>query len=315
MSDTSSTAPFDTTPLTKSYSDITVGNVTKQMAYFDSGPAADTDRSIVFLHGNPTSSYLWRNIIPHVESLGRCVAPDLIGQGDSDKLDDVGPGSYRFVEHREWLDGLLDSLDLGDNIVFVIHDWGSALGFDWAHRQPDRVSGIVYMEAIVMPVPTWDSWPPNARGIFQGMRSEAGEEMVLDKNLFVDAILPNAIIRGLTAQEHEEYRRPFLQAGEDRRPTLTWPREIPIEGEPADVAEIVQAYADWLSASDMPKLFVDADPGAILIGDQREFCRNWPNQREVRVAGNHFIQEDSPHEIGEAIADWIVTDVDSGSTA
>jgi len=313
MSDAGSTAPFDTTPLPKSYADVTVGSVTKQMAYFDSDPAAEADRAIVLLHGNPTSSYLWRNVIPHLQPLGRCVAPDLIGQGDSDKLDDVGPGSYRFVEHRAWLDALLDSLGLGENIVFVIHDWGSALGFDWAYRHPDRVAGIVYMEAIVMPVPSWDSWPANARGIFQGMRSEAGEEMVLEKNLFVEAILPGAVLRGLTAEEHAEYRRPFAQAGEDRRPTLTWPREIPIEGEPADVVAIVQTYADWLSASDVPKLFIDADPGAILTGEQREFCRNWPNQSEIRVAGNHFIQEDSPHEIGEAISTWIASGFDSGS--
>jgi haloalkane dehalogenase len=315
MSDTSSTAPFDTTPLPKSYADVTVGSATKKMAYFDSGPAAGTDRTVVFLHGNPTSSYLWRNIIPHVQALGRCVAPDLIGQGDSDKLDDVGPGSYRFVEHRSWLDGLLDTLDLGDNIVFVIHDWGSALGFDWANRHRDRVSGIVYMEAIVMPVPSWDLWPENARGIFQGLRSEAGEDMVLDKNLFVEAILPSAVLRGLSSEEHDEYRRPFVQTGEDRRPTLTWPREIPIEGEPADVVKIVQAYADWLSQSDMPTLFIDAEPGAILTGDQREFCRSWPNQREVRVAGNHFIQEDSPHEIGEAIAAWIADDLNPGTAS
>jgi len=302
-------APFDITPLAKSFAEVTLGDgpdaVTKRMAYHDTGRIEGTDRTIVFLHGNPTSSYLWRNIIPHVAGLGRCVAPDLIGQGDSDKLDDVGPGSYRFVEHRAWLDALLDRLELGDDIVLVIHDWGSALGFDWARRNADRVSGIAYMEAIVMPVPSWDSWPPNARGIFQGFRSDAGEEMVIEKNLFVEAVLPNAVLRGLTAEEQAEYRRPFLSAGEDRRPTLTWPREIPIAGEPSDVVAIVQEYADWLSTSEVPKLFVDADPGAILIGDQREFCRNWPNQREVCVAGNHFIQEDSPHEIGEAIATWI----------
>jgi haloalkane dehalogenase len=310
-----SPAPFDTTPLPKSYAEVTVGDVTKKMAYFDSGPAAGSDRTIVFLHGNPTSSYLWRNIIPHVQSLGRCVAPELIGQGDSDKLDNSGPGSYRFVEHREWLDALLDSLDLGNNVIFTIHDWGSALGFDWANRHQDRVSGIVYMEAIVQPVASWGSWPENARGIFQGLRSDAGEDMVLDKNLFVEAILPSAILRGLTDEEHAEYRRPFTNAGEDRRPTLTWPREIPIEGEPADVVEIVQSYADWMSKTDMPKLFVNAEPGAILTGQQREFCRSWPNQREVKVAGNHFIQEDSPHEIGAAIAAWIGEFLDPSTTA
>lgn len=270
------------------------------MAYHEAG----VGNPIVFLHGNPTSSYLWRNIIPHLSKTHRCIAPDLIGQGDSDKLDDTGPGSYRFVQHREYLDGLLDQLDLGDNITFVIHDWGSALGFDWANRHRDRVAGIAYMEAIVGPV-TWEAWPEAAVGIFQSMRSEDGEAMVIEKNLFVEAILPASIMRGLSEEEHNEYRRPF-SSEKHRRPTLTWPREIPIDGTPADVHEIVQSYADWLVHSDVPKLFINADPGSILTGPQREACRSWPNQTEVTVAGSHFIQEDSPNEIGEAIAAWMV---------
>ena len=286
---------FDTTPLTKQYATVNG----KQMAYHERGEG----RSVVFLHGNPTSSYLWRNIIPHVADHARCIAPDLIGQGDSDKLDDTGPDSYRFVHHREYLDGLLDQLDLGDDIVLVIHDWGSALGFDWANRNRDRVAGIAFMEAIVMPV-TWEQWPDAARGIFQGFRSEAGEDMVIEKNLFVEAVLPGSIMRDLSAEEHDEYRRPFVEPAH-RRPTLTWPRQIPISGEPADVVEIVGAYADWLATSEMPKLFVNADPGAILIGEQREFVRSWPNLTEVTVAGSHFIQEDSPHEIGAAISEWL----------
>ncbi len=288
---------FDTTPLDKQY--VTVNG--KQMAYHERGEG----RSVVFLHGNPTSSYLWRNIVPHVADQARCVVPDLIGQGDSDKLDDTGPDSYRFVEHREYLDGLLDQLDLGDDVVLVIHDWGSALGFDWANRHRDRVAGIVFMESIVMPV-TWEQWPDAARGIFQGFRSEAGEEMVIEKNLFVEAVLPGSILRQLSDEEMNEYRRPFVEP-EHRRPTLTWPRQIPIAGEPADVVEIVAAYAEWLAGSDVPKLFVDADPGAILIGEQRDFVRSWPNLTEVTVAGNHFLQEDSPHEIGAAIAAWLPT--------
>ena len=285
-----------TAPLSKRH--LTVDG--KQMAVHEQG-AGDP---VVFLHGNPTSSYLWRNVVPHVAGSHRCIVPDLIGQGDSDKLDDSGPGSYSFVEHRRYLDGLLDQLDLGDSVTFVIHDWGSALGFDWANRHRDRVAGIAYMEAIVMPV-TWAQWPEAARGIFQSLRSDKGEDMVLQRNLFVEAILPASILRPLEDAEMAEYRRPFANAGEDRRPTLTWPREIPIDGEPAEVVEIVESYADWLAESELPKLFVNADPGTILIGEQRDFCRTWPNQTEVTVAGSHFIQEDSPDEIGQAIADWL----------
>ena len=292
-------------PLPKKTAVVTVDGTTKAMAYFDTGPVDGRTRTIVFLHGNPTSSYLWRNVIPHVWHLGRVVAPDLIGQGDSDKLDAAGPDSYTFVDHRAWLDALLDDLDLGDEVVLVVHDWGSALGFDWARRNEDRVAGIAYMEAIVQPIPSWDEWPPNARGIFQGMRSEAGEELCLEKNLFVEAILPNAIISGLTAEEMAVYRAPFAEPGEGRRPTLTWPRQIPIDGSPAETVEIVQAYADWMNTNEIPKLFIDADPGAILTGAQREFCRAWPNQETLTVPGSHFIQEDSPDLIGRAIADWL----------
>lgn len=285
-------------PLSKQYTAVNG----KTMAYHDVGAG---DEVVVFLHGNPTSSYLWRDIVPHVSGQARCIVPDLIGQGDSDKLDDSGPDSYTFVQHREYLDGLLDQLDIGDNVTLVIHDWGSALGFDWANRHRDRVAGIAYMEAIVRPV-TWDEWPEGATDIFKAMRSEAGEEMVLTKNLFVEAILPASIIRKLSDEEMAEYRRPFAEAGEDRRPTLTWPRQIPLDGEPAEVARIVQAYADWLPTSDVPKLFINAEPGTILTGPQREFCRSWPNQTEVTVAGIHFIQEDSPDEIGSAISSWLV---------
>ncbi len=223
--------------------------------------------------------------------------------GDSEPTGAEGRDAYRFVEHRRYLDGLLDALDLGDRVTLVVHDWGSALGFDWANRHRDRVAGIAYMEAIVRPV-TWDEWPEAATPIFQAFRSPAGEEMVLDKNVFVERVLPGSIVRDLGDDEMAEYRRPFAEAGERRRPTLTWPREIPIDGEPADVTQIVQSYADWLVTSDLPKLFVNADPGAILVGPQREFCRSWPNQTEVTVTGNHFLQEDSPDEIAAAIADW-----------
>jgi haloalkane dehalogenase len=271
----------------------------RSMAYVEVG----SGDPIVFLHGNPTSSYLWRNVIPHLADQGRCIAPDLIGMGDSDKLVASGPESYRFVEHRRYLDALLDALAVRRHVTLVVHDWGSALGFDWANRHRDAVHAIAYMEAIVRPV-TWADWPEMARMIFQGLRSPAGDEMILDKNVFIERILPAAVLRPLSDTEMEVYRRPFRDAGEARRPTLTWPRQIPIDGAPADVTEIVERYGAWLSGSDVPKLFVNADPGSILIGAQREFCRRWPNQQEITVRGSHFVQEDSPDEIGQAIASW-----------
>ena len=271
----------------------------KQMSYVEMG---DGD-PIVFQHGNPTSSYLWRNIMPHLTGQGRCIAIDLIGMGDSEKLEDSGPERYTFVEHREYFDAALEALGVNDNVTLVIHDWGSALGFDWANRHPEQVKGICYMEAIVQPM-EWDEWPGAARGVFEGFRSPAGEDMVLEKNIFVENVLPGSIIRDLDDAEMAVYRRPFTQAGEDRRPTLTWPRQIPLGGEPADVVAIVSDYADWMSANDLPKLFVNAEPGAILTGPMREFCRTWRNQSEVTVKGNHFVQEDSPDEIGQALAQW-----------
>ncbi|MDH3205459.1 MAG: haloalkane dehalogenase [Gemmatimonadota bacterium] len=275
----------------------TVPVLDSHMAYVEAGAGGP----IVFLHGNPTSSYLWRNVIPHVEDLGRCLAPDLIGMGGSGPTSD---GRYRFVDHRRYLDAWLNEVGAQDGVVFVIHDWGSGLGFDWARRHPQAVRGIAYMEAIVKPV-TWDDWPEAARPIFQAMRSDAGEEIVLQKNVFVERILPSAVLRPLTEEEMSVYRAPFALAGESRRPTLTWPREIPIDGEPADMVEIVGDYAAWLASSDVPKLFINAEPGSILVGAQRDFARTWPNQHEVTVRGSHFIQEDSPDEIGVALRDWL----------
>ena len=271
----------------------------KNMSYVEMGEGDP----IILQHGNPTSSYLWRNVMPHLQDQGRCIAIDLIGMGDSDKLDNVGPDSYTFVEHREYLDAALEALNVAENVTWVIHDWGSALGFDWANRHRDAVKGIAYMESIVRPL-TWEEWSESARGVFQGFRSPAGEEMILEKNVFVERVLPGSILRELSDVEMEVYKKPFLNSGEDRRPTLTWPRQIPISGEPADVVEIAQSYADWLVQCDVPKLFINADPGAILTGPQRDFCRTWPNQTEVTVKGNHFLQEDSPNEIGQAIAEW-----------
>ena len=271
------------------------------MAYVDVGQGDP----IVFLHGNPTSSYLWRNVIPHLAHLGRCIAPDLIGMGDSAKLPDGGPDAYTFVEHRRYLDALLDALGVRERVTLVVHDWGSALGFDWANRHRHAVQGIAYMEAIVRPR-TWDMFPPQARPIFQALRSQAGEAMILEQNLFVEQILPSGILRPLGDEEMAAYRRPFAAPGEGRRPTLSWPHQIPVEGEPADVTAIVSAYAAWLATSDVPKLFVKGEPGAVLTsGALVDFCRTWPAQTEVTVRGIHFLQEDAPDEIGRAVASWL----------
>ena len=273
----------------------------KRMAYVELGGG---ETAFLFLHGNPTSSYLWRNVMPEVAGLGRCVAPDLIGMGDSEKLEHPGPDTYRFATHREFLWGFIDAVIGRDRpIVLIVHDWGSALGFDWANRHRDRAAGIVYMEAIVRPL-TWAEWPEGSRRVFQGFRSIAGEEMILDKNMFVERVLPASILRKLEPAEMDEYRRPFSQTKQDRWPTLSWPREIPIDGEPASVVDLAAAYADWMTENDIPKLFVNADPGAILVGQQREFCRKWRYQTEITVSGSHFIQEDSGPEVGRAIAHW-----------
>jgi haloalkane dehalogenase len=288
--------PISAVPLAKK----TIAVKDRTMAYAEIG----TGDPIVFLHGNPTSSYLWRKVMPHLVELGRCLAPDLIGMGDSDKLDEEGAGAYRFVQHREYLDAWLEAVGVTENVVFVVHDWGGVLGFDWANRHRGAVQGLAYMETIVCPV-TWDDWPADAKGIFQGFRAESGERLILEKNLFVEGVLPNAVLRDLTAAEMAEYRRPFLDGGETRRPMLTWPREIPIEGTPEDVTQIVSDYGAWLAASELPKLFINADPGSILVGRQREVCRSWPNQVEITVPGKHFMQEDSPDEIGHATAGFV----------
>ena len=271
----------------------------KRIAYLEVG----TGDPIVLLHGNPTSSYLWRNVIPELEDCGRVIVPDLIGQGESDKLPaSEGPDRYSFEVAFDYLDGLLRAIDVDSDITWVIHDWGSGLGFHWAKHNPDAVKGIAYMEAIVMPI-TWDDWPESARGIFQGFRSSKGEDLCLERNLFIEAVLPSSIIRELTEDEMAAYRAPF-DTPEHRQPTLNWPRQIPIDGEPAQMVELVEAYGAFMAASAIPKLFINAEPGSILVGKQREFCRSWPNQTEVTVKGLHFVQEDSPTEIGQAIAAW-----------
>jgi haloalkane dehalogenase len=276
----------------------------QRMAYVEMG----SGDPIVFQHGNPTSSYLWRNIMPGLAAQGRCVALDLIGMGDSDKLTPSGPERYTLAEHQRFFDAALEALGIANpssprNVTLVLHDWGSAIGFDWARRHADALKGICYMEAIVCPM-DWSQWPASATPVFKGFRSPAGEDMALTKNVFVERVLPGSILRKLTDEEMAVYRRPFEQPGEGRRPTLTWPRQIPLDGEPTEVVAVVRSYADWLAKSPVPKLFINAEPGAILVGAQREFCRGWPNQREVSVKGNHFLQEDSPDEIAAAISSW-----------
>jgi haloalkane dehalogenase len=272
-----------------------------RIAYHERGEGAP----VLFLHGNPTSSYLWRDVIPELEGCGRLIAPDLIGMGDSAKLPDPDADTYRFTTHRKYLAAFIEAV-IGETqpIVLVVHDWGSALGFDWANHHRDRISGIAYMEAIVRPVASWDEWSAAATPIFQGFRSDKGEAMILDRNMFVERVLPGSVLRKLSEAEMAEYRRPFLRR-EDRWPTLTWPRQIPIAGEPADVVQIAADYSQWLAGSGMPKLFVNAEPGAILIGPVRDFCRSWKNQTEVTVAGSHFIQEDSGPAIGQAVSGWM----------
>jgi haloalkane dehalogenase len=285
------------TPLAKKTVDV----LGARMAYHERGEGTP----VLFLHGNPTSSYLWRDVIPELTGLGRLIAPDLIGMGDSAKLPNPGPNTYRFTTHRDYLGAFIDAvIGPAESLVLVVHDWGSALGFDWANHHRGRVRGIAYMEGIVRPVVSWDEWSAAATPIFQGFRSDKGEAMILERNMFIERVLPGSVLRKLTEAEMTEYRRPFLQA-QDRWPTLTWPRQIPIAGEPADVVQICAAYSQWMAENEIPKLFVNAEPGAILIGAPRDFCRSWKNQTEVTVPGSHFIQEDSGPAIGRAVAGWI----------
>jgi haloalkane dehalogenase len=271
-----------------------------RMAYAEAGRGAP----VVFLHGNPASSYIWRNIIPLVSPLARCVAPDLLGMGDSDKLDGEDPLRYGFLAQRRFLDRFLIELGLSENVVLVGQDWGGALALDWACRHPAQTRGVVYFETFVRPR-TWNEMDPAVRHIFQRLRSPEGEEMVLRDNVFIENMFEDRILRPLSVAEMAVYRRPYLRPGEDRRPTLTLPRELAVDGEPAHMVRIIETYASALATSDIAKLFINGDPGAILVGELREFCRTWRNQREVTVRGKHFLQEDSPAEIGQAIAQWL----------
>jgi len=272
----------------------------KQIAYVEEG----SGDPIVLLHGNPTSSFLWRNVIPELVESGRVIVPDLIGQGDSEKLPaNEGPERYTLEVAYSYVDGLLESIGANQNVTLVIHDWGTGVGFLWAMRHPAAVKGVAYMEGIVKPV-SWSDWPESAVGIFKGFRSDKGEDLILNRNMFIEGVLPSSVIRPLSNTEMDAYRAPHLET-DDRQPLLNWPRQIPIEGEPEDVVALVNEYGAFMAASEIPKLFINADPGSILVGAQREFCRSWPNQQEVTVKGLHFIQEDSPVEIGQAVANWL----------
>lgn len=271
-----------------------------EMAYVEEG----VGDPIVLLHGNPSSSYQWRNVIPYLMALGRCIAPDLIGMGDSAKLSESGPGSYRFIEHRRYLDAFLEALGVDERVTLVVHDWGSALGFDWAYRHRSAIRGIAYMEAFVAPINSWSDWPEQAVAMFQAIRSAAGEQMVLEKNFFVEQVLPAEVLRGLSEQEMAVYRRPYLEPGESRRPTLAWPREVPVEGQPRDVHDIIRDYGQWLATAGIPKLFIEAVPGAMFAA-HRDIARSWPNQTHITVAAGHIVPEDAPDEIGTAVASWL----------
>ncbi|MBB1386552.1 haloalkane dehalogenase [Pseudoalteromonas sp. SG45-5] len=274
----------------------------KKMAYIDKGEGDP----IVFLHGNPTSSYLWRNIMPYMQGQGRLIAIDMIGLGDSQKLDNTHDGSYSLAENSKYTFALLDALGVNNNVTLVLHDWGSGVGFNWANTHRDAVKAIAFMEAIVTDFPTWDDFPKDLHGPIGTLRSAEGEKMVLDDNFFIETILPATITRQLTRKEHDEYRRPFINSGEERRAILAGPRQLPIAGEPADTVALVKNYASYLANShDIPKLFINAEPGAFLVGYARDFVRTWPNLTEVTVSGIHYIQEDSAHEIGKAISDWL----------
>jgi haloalkane dehalogenase len=285
-------------PDRKSYTDV-LGH---RMAYVEAGEGAP----IVLLHGNPTSSYVWRAVIPALEGLGRVIAPDLIGMGDSDKLGPRDATRYTFLRHRDFLDALLAALGVADEVTLVLHDWGSALGFDWARRHPEAVRAIAYMEAIVTSLRSWQDWPEPSRALFQALRSDQGEKLILQDNAFIETVLPAGTLRPLNAEEMAEYRRPFRAPGEDRLPTLVWPRQIPAEGVPTEVAHIVEQYGSWLATTPgIPKLFVNAEPGVVLRDHQRSVCRTWPDQTEITVSGLHFVQEDAGPLIGAAVAEWL----------
>jgi len=286
----------------KAYRDLKYCEVKgSRMAYIDYGEGD----AIVFQHGQPASSYVWRNVMPYLEGMGRLIAGDLIGMGGSDKLDALlGPSRYSLGSHRNYLFDLWDQLNLGNSVVLVLDDWGAVLGFDWARQNSQCVKGIVHMEAIGAPL-NWPDIPEYGHALFRALRSPEGERMVLEENIFIEKILPQAMIRQLTSDEWNHYRSPFRNSGEGRRALLSWPRSLPIEGEPPEVEKVVSRNCSWLAESDVPKLFINGEPGTLARGRLREIIRRWPNQTEVTVKGRKLLQEDSPDKIGAAIADFV----------
>jgi len=273
-----------------------------KMAYIDEG----SGDPIVFLHGNPTSSFLWRNVMPHLEERGRLIAIDTIGMGDSDKIQNATTENYTLAENCEYTFALLEAIGVDKNVTLVLHDWGSGVGFHWANKNPEKVKAIAYMEAIPTTFPTWDDFPADLHAPIGMLRSPEGDKVVLEDNFFIETLLPSAILRSLSQEEHQEYRSPFIESGSDRLATLAGPRQLPIAGEPAETVAIIDSYSKFLkSSTQIPKLFINAEPGAFLVGYARDFVRTFPNQEEVTVKGAHFIQEDSPHDIGQAILNWL----------
>jgi len=269
-------------------------------AYFDIGQG----NPVIFLHGNPTSSYLWRNIIPTIAHSYRCIVPDLIGMGDSDKIKDATIEDYSFLNHYKFLKIFLEKMNFNQKVFLVLHDWGSALGFNWAMENEEKIKGICYMESIVKPY-SWNEFPSNSIPIFKKLRGKDGEKMILEDNLFIERILLKSIIRDLTEEEINSYRRPFSKNKIDRLPMLAWPRQLPIEGEPKEVFDIVSSYSNWFSKSLVNKLFINSKPGALMTRKIQDFCRNFKNQEEVIVKGIHFLQEDSSLEIAKHIKNWL----------
>jgi haloalkane dehalogenase len=259
---------------------------------------------IVFIHGNANSAYMWRNILPYMEDLGRLIAIDNIGQGDSDKLPDSGPGSYTLAEHQVYINGIMEALDINKNVTLVMHDWGGPLGLTWARSHSENIKGLVHCEIVVGNHSSYDDYPDGHGERLKRVRGPDGEKLVMTDNYFIEKIYMGGVIRNIDDETMAEIRRPYEGPRENRRPTLTWPRQIPIGGKPKDVADLVDDLSFWMAENDIPKLFIRAEPGQILFGRDLEIINSWANQKTVTVAGLHHPQEDSPDDIGIALRNW-----------